>query len=62
MRPELKDLYDRLDATQPKDTHGMAPMLEEIARTDARLDEITARVVECEEAAAKRKAEAAAAA
>jgi hypothetical protein len=62
MRLELQNLYDRLDATQPKGTSGMAPMLEELVRMDTRLDEITVRVVECEDAAARRKAEAAAAA
>lgn len=62
MRAEIQSLYDRIDASQPAGTSGMVPMLEELAGIDRRLDEIVARTVEVEAAAAARKVAAAAAA
>lgn len=61
MRPELKSLYDRLEEAQ-KPGSGMAPMLEELVKMDARIDEITARTAEVEQSVIARKAAAAAAA
>ena len=61
MRAELQGLYDRLAEAQ-KPGGGVAPMLEELQKIDARIDEIIARTAEIEQSVVTRKAAAAAAA